>query len=192
MSNLPLQTPPASAVTLPDAARREIDIVKLAREIAMDLRELSEILKLHAITNEEFERLKRLPYFNKVLTAELEAWQAATNTQERVRLKAAAMMEEYLPELFKRMVDPNQDLMKAVKGAELVTKLAALGEADKGAFDPSNRVVITINMGNDSKLQVSKTLPPQVIDHEPLGSAVDLADELQQNLFEGSIDADLN
>lgn len=187
-----LSLPPDYVPTLPAAAQREINIVKLAREIAMDQRELSEILEHHCVPQKEFEALKRNPYFNRVLSAEVEAWESATNTQQRVRIKSAAMMEELLPELYKRLVSPKEDLLKVVKGAELVTKLSGLGVEENRDNDPSNRVVITINMGADSKLQVSKGLPPQVIEHEPTINVSDMADEMQQNLFEESVNVSQN
>lgn len=184
MSDLSL--PPDYVPTLPEAAKREIDIVKLAREIAMDLRPLDDILEHHLVSKSDFEKLKRNPYFNRVLSAETEAWNSGTNTGDRVRLKAAAMMEELLPDLYKRMVQPKEDLLKVVKGAELVTKLAGLNMENDKNHNPSDKVVITINMGSDNKLQVAKTVTPQVIEHEP--TPTELADELQQNLFELSID----
>lgn len=183
MSELTL--PPDYTPTLPEAARREINIVKLAREIAMDLRELPQILEHHCISRDEFERLKRNPYFIKVLQGETEAWQSATNTGERVKIKAAAMAEEWLPELFKRIINPKEDLLKVVKGGELVVKMAGLNAEDGKGSNPSDKVVITINMGADNRLQVAKQVTPQVIDHEP---TLDPATELQQNLFENSID----
>jgi hypothetical protein len=185
MSDLSL--PPDYAPGLPEAAKREINIVKLAREIAMDLRELDQILEHHLIDRQAFEQLKRNPYFCRVLSSEVEAWQSATNTGERVKLKAAAMMEELLPTLFERIVNPKEDLMKVVKGGELVTKLAGLNAEDNKNINPSDKVVITINMGADNKLQIAKQVTPQVIDHEPL-DPVQEANELQQNLFEASID----
>lgn len=182
MSDLTL--PPDFEPTLTAAAKQEIDIVKLAREIAMDLRPLGEILEHHRVSVSEFERLKRHPYFCRVLNAEVEAWQSAVNTGERVRLKSQAMMEEFLPDLYRRMVAPKEDLLKVVKGAELVAKLASLG-GDANSGKPGDKVVISINMGAQ-KIEAVKTVTPQVIEHEP--APQDLADELQQNLFEISVD----
>lgn len=171
--------------TLTAAAKQEIDIVKLAREIAMDLRPLDQILEHHKVSLEAFEKLKRQPYFSRVLSAEVEAWQSAVNTGERVRLKSQAMMEEFLPDLYKRMIAPKEDLLKVVKGAELVAKLADLGESKNGS-NPGDKVVIHIDMGAAGQLQVAKQVTPQVIDHEP--TVQELHDELQQNLFEISVD----
>lgn len=179
------QPPPTTFVpTLPAGTEQEINIVKLAREIAMDLRELDQILKQHGVTPAKFEELKRHPYFVRVLSAEVEAWESATNTSERVKLKAAAMMEEWLPSLYGRITNPDEDLMKVVKGGELVVKVAGLNADTGGNSNPSDKVVITINMGADNKLQVAKTVTPQVIEHD--------ANELQQSLFEESLEISPN
>jgi hypothetical protein len=183
MSDLSLPADYEPALTA--AAKQEIDIVKLAREIAMDLRPLKDILEHHRVDVETFEKLKRHPYFARVLNAEVEAWQSAVNTGERVRLKSQAMMEEFLPDLYKRMIAPKEDLMKVVKGAELVAKLADLGESNKGQ-NPGDKVVIHIDMGAAGTMRVAKQVTPQVIDHEP--TPEQLHDELQQNLFELSVD----
>lgn len=166
--------------TLPVGADRERDMVKLAREIAMDLRPLDVILEMHQVKREEFELIKVNPYFVRVLSAEKEAWEAASNTAQRVSLKSAAIVEEFLPELYRRMVNPKEDLLKVVKGLEHVSKLAGMGKESERSTDLADKVVITINMGADAKLQMTKEVPSKVIDHD--------ANELQQNLFEVSLD----
>lgn len=176
MSDLTL--PPDYAPALSAAASQEINIVRLAREIAMDLRPVEQILEHHRVSREQFEQLKRHPYFDRVLRDQIKEWESAINTGERVRLKAQAAVEELLPELYKRVITPKEDLLKVTKGAELIVKLSGLGVDAKDVGDPSSRVQITINMGADNKIQVSKSLPPKVIDHE------EPADELQQGLFE--------
>jgi hypothetical protein len=151
---------------VPTATDDEISIVKLAREIAMDLRELDQILEMHGVTKEKFEKLKVNPRFVAVLSSELASWGTALNTNERVKLKAGSMIEEFLPELYARLVDPRENLMAKVKGAELVTKLAGMGVTEAKVHDPSDRVTITINLGEDKKLEFRKPLPAQVIEHE--------------------------
>lgn len=185
MSDLSL--PPDYVPTLPAGSEHEANIVKLAREIAMDLQPLDKILELRGISRDKFEQLKVNPYFVRVLTAEREAWESAVNTRQRVEMKAAAMVEEFLPTLYTRMVQPKEDLLKVVKGLEHVSKLANMGRDKEGASDPNDRVTITINMGADNKLHLTKQIPAKVIDHD--------ANELQENLFEVSLespDADSN
>lgn len=152
--------------SVPVATQDDIEMIKLAREIAMDQRELDEILEMHGVSKEKFEKLKVSPRFVSVLTSELAAWGSATNTNERVKLKSGAMIEEFLPHLYARLVDPKENLMAKVKGAELAAKLAGMGLSEAKINDPTDRVTITINLGEDKKLEFRKTLPVQVIEHE--------------------------
>jgi hypothetical protein len=179
MSDLSL--PPNYVPTLPAGADRERFMVRLAREIAMDLRPLDAILELNGVSHAEFERIKVNPYFTRVLINEKENWEAAANTKQRVELKAAAIVEEFLPELYRRLVDPKEDLLKVVKGLEHASRLAKMGHDKDGSVDPTDKVVITINMGADAKLQVTKQVPAKVIEHD--------ANELEQNVFEASLEA---
>jgi hypothetical protein len=178
MSDLSL--PPDYIPTLPAGSDRERSMVKLAREIAMDLRPLDDILELHGISRGEFERIKVNPYFTRVLTAEKEVWEAASNTRQRVEMKAAAIVEEFLPELYRRMVNPKEDLLKVVKGLEHASRLAKMGNEKIDSVDMADKVVITINMGADARLEMTKQVPAKVIDHD--------ADELQQNVFDLSLE----
>lgn len=161
--SLPLDYP-----VVPAAVAEEIKLVKLAREIAIDILPLDDILKNHNIQPIEFDAIKHSPHFTSILKAEVEAWSNATNTPERVRLKAASMVEEYLPELYSRLNDRDEKLADKIKGLEVVSRLAEIGNSNKNnPGDISDRVTITINLGNASKLEYNKPLPPKVIDHEP-------------------------
>ena len=158
---------PADYPTVPVGVYDDMKLVKLAREIAMGIKDLPEILFDNGLIQREFEEIQQLPHFNKMLASEMQAWQSAVNTQERVKLKAGAMIEEYLPELYARLNDRDEPLMGKIKAMELVSKMAGFGERDIAqAGSPGDRVQVIINLGADVKLQYEKQLPPKVIDHE--------------------------
>jgi hypothetical protein len=163
----------------------EMRIVRLAREIAMQLRDLPDILKSHGVPQTEFEKLKAHPYFVSVLTSELAAWEAAGNTHDRVKLKSAALIEEWLPELYASMSDRKEALSSRVKAAELAAKLAGMGVYDAKLEGASaDRVQITINMGADRKLEINKGMVPKVLDNDdPLNvfSASPAGDNIRPN-----------
>ncbi len=171
---------PADYPAIPVGVYDDMKLVKLAREIAMGIKDIPDILFDHSLTQLEFDSIKRLPHFNKILAAEIADWGSAVNTAERVKLKMGAMVEEIAPELYARLNDPKEPLMAKIKGIELAAKLAGLGQADispTGA--PGDRVQVIINLGADTKLEYEKRLPPKVIEHE--------ATTVQS--FEESIDA---
>lgn len=146
----------------------DITLVKLAREIAMDIAPLDTILKQYAITMDAWAILQSNTRFQKYLLSEVEAWNTALNTHERVKLKAAAMLEEWLPELNNRLHDGDEALPAKIEGGKMLTRIAGMGENSVGGSGGGERFTVTINLGADSQLTFDKTLPQRVIEHEPL------------------------
>lgn len=141
-------------------------LVALAREIAMDLNEIETILKTLNINQDAWETIQASPRFRALLEAEVIAWQAGGNTHERVKLKAASMVEEWLPELNARMHDNKETLTAKIEAGKLAARLADLGLAKANVEGVGERFSITINLGADSQLTFTKELPPQVIEGE--------------------------
>lgn len=143
-------------------------LVKLAREIAMDILSLETILKQHSISPEQWEDLKYNGKFKLLLESESEAWNTALNTHERVKLKAAAMLEEWLPELNNRLHDIDEALPAKIEGAKMLTRVAGMGMPGQVEGGTAERFTVTINLGaNAEPLQFVKELPAKVIEHEP-------------------------
>jgi hypothetical protein len=149
-------------------ASNDLELVKLAREIAMDIQPIETILKHYAISDEQWSKLQRSTRFISLLSSEVESWQTALNTHERVKLKSAAMLEEWLPELYRRMHNNDEAMPAVVEAGKMLSKLAGLGgEKDIGA-GIGERFVINISMGPKVEpVTFAKDVTPQVtIDHE--------------------------
>jgi hypothetical protein len=145
-------------------------LVKLAREIAMDIHPLETILKQYSISGEGWERLQKNPRFIALLGSEVEAWNTALNTAERVKLKAASMMEEFLPELNNRLHDGQEALPAKIEGAKLVAKMAGIGEKASFEGGSGEKFTVTINLGaGAAPITIAKDVTPavQTIEHEP-------------------------
>lgn len=129
---------------------QELRLVRLARELAMDMQPVPAVLQRLGLTTDELERLQRLPKFQKILAAECAAWESALNTHERVKLKAAAIIEDFLPEAHARMHNPAEALPAKTEVAKLVTRLAGMGlertgEAGAGGGE---KFLLQINIGD--------------------------------------------
>ena len=155
-----------TALATVDADVTELKLLQLAREIAMDIRPLDEILKNHNLTNEQFELVARMPRFQSYVESEAAAWHGSLNTHERVKLKAAAMLEEWLPELNVRMHDRAESLNAKIEAGKLARDLAGFARNGVGVEGSGEKFSVTINLGQDSKLTFEKQLPPIVIDAE--------------------------
>lgn len=130
--------------------QRDIDLIRFAREIAIDHWDIEEVLDRYQLRYDDFRLLCEFPRFTALLANEEEAWLSAKNTHERVRLKSAALIENYLEEAHKSLHDPNQTLIAKTGLAKLVGSFAGLGEealrAQKG--QSGSGFSITINLGD--------------------------------------------
>lgn len=142
----------------------EVTALKLAREIAMSFNEIEDILKNHDISADRYAELQKNPYFQALVRSEVEAWTAATNTSERVKLKAAAMLEQWLPEAYARAHDRTEGLSAKVELMKLIKSLTGFGVS--AAEGGGERLSVTINLGADSTLKYEKTIAPPIIEGE--------------------------
>jgi hypothetical protein len=175
---------PADYPTIPVSVYDEVKLVKLARQIAMGIKDLPDILFEHSLTLREWDEIKVLPAFGRMLEGEVKAWEGADNTVGRLKLKTAAMLEEYLPELYARLNDREEPLMAKIKALELTAKIAGFGDRAEGVTgNPGDKVHVIINLGGDANKEYIKQLPHKVIEHEPTPV---------QPTFEESLDASAN
>lgn len=152
-------------------------MLKVAREIAADIREIPDILKLHGISEAEWDTIKEHPRFLKLLRDAVIEWQSVGNTADRVRVKSLAFTEEALPELYARLHDPKEPLSAKVELLKTVAKIGGVGEkaADAGG---GQRMVVTINLGSDSQLRFTKDITPTTDSDILLPDEVTEEDEL--------------
>ena len=159
---------PADYPTIPVGVYDEAKLVKLARQIAMGIKEIPDILFDNSLTLREFDEIQQLPFFGKLLESEVKAWEGAANTHERLKIKSASMLEEYLPELYARLNDREEPLMAKIKALELTAKIAGFGDREApNAGSPGDKVHVIINLGADHRAEYIKQLPHKVIEHEP-------------------------
>lgn len=134
----------------------------------MDIFPVETILDAHGITSEQWIEIRGNQHFKNLLVDQLAVWNGALNTQERVKLKSAALIEEWLPELNALMHDRNQGLAAKVEAGKLAARLAELGLNKAGiGGEIGERFSVTINLGADAQLRFEHKVTPQVIDVTP-------------------------
>jgi hypothetical protein len=132
-------------------------LLKLAREIAMDMRPIEEVLVSQGVSEQEWERISQNATFQSYLSRLVLEWNSAVNTAERVRLKSLAFVEESLPEFYARAHDPKETLNAKVEVLKTVARFAGVGiAADTGVT--GERLSVTINLGADHQLKIEKTM----------------------------------
>ena len=148
------------------AGFHDLLIIKLAREIAMDIRPLDEILETHAIAPQDWDEIRENVHFQDVLRGAIEEWQAAGNTPDRVKLKSLAFVEEALPEFYARAHDPKEPLSSKIEVLKTISKFAGIGGSNFDASVGGEKFSVTINLGADHSLKIEKSLPHKVIEGE--------------------------
>lgn len=137
------------------------ELAKLAREIAMDIKERTLVFKEYALTETQYEFLEaNNDFYKAALQAACVEWHAPLSTQERIKVEAAAILEDSLLGIGARMQNKSEGLPGVIEAAKLFAKVAGVGEREVGLGTPGERFTINIDLGGDQKLVVSSTPAP--------------------------------
>jgi hypothetical protein len=137
--------------------------LQVAREIAIGHYDLSEILDRYKIPLAQWEQIKDSHRFKEALEREIVNWNAAINTDQRVKLKAAAIIEEWLLEANQRLHDKGEVLSSKVSLAQVIAKFAGIG-VQSGGEQAGEKFSVVINLGGDDKIKIEKEVTPRVIE----------------------------
>lgn len=141
-------------------------LVILAREVAMEIHPIEAILERFGVSLDEWEMIKAKPMFCSFLQDAMITWNNALSGSERIKVKALAAVEDWLVEAYAILHDKQSALRDRVELAKLMSRLAGVGEKTGGEVSSGERISITINMGEDHKLQVEKIHAPKILEHQ--------------------------
>lgn len=145
------------------ASFNDNDLMKLVREIAMDIRSLDDILASHDVSREAWETYTENPQFQSRLRAACEEWNSAGNTADRVKIKSLAFIEEALPEFYARAHSDGENLAAKVEILKTVAKFAGIGGTVEGGAT-GERLSVVINLGADQTLRIDKEINARTIE----------------------------
>lgn len=158
-SHLPTPAPGNLPAVIKPKVMDEVQQSKLAREVVMDIRNISEVLKEYGLTAKQYKDLATQPYYKKALEIALQEWNSALTTVQRIKVKAAALLEQNLLNLGVRMGQETENLPAVVETGKLLTKLAGIGEQGQQQ-NSGEKFSITISMGGDATLKFEKDVTP--------------------------------
>jgi anti-sigma-K factor RskA len=149
----------------------EVDISRLAREIARNLKPLELVLEDQSIDSEQWERIKENDIFSARLAEEAAVWSATTkdNLRHRIATKAAVAVEELMLDAIDMVQDKRIGGEARIKALQFLAKLGQLESSANTSDDGSGRVTINILLGG-KKLSFDKdgAGQPTLIEHEPV------------------------
>lgn len=128
---------------------------RLAREVAMDIKERHTILKDFGLTQVQYDFLEgNNEFYRSALAAACHDWHAPLSTAERIKVEAAAILEDSLLGLGARMQNKGEGLPGVIEAAKLFAKVAGVGEREGGTLPSGERFVINIDLGADQKISI--------------------------------------
>ena len=136
------------------------ELASLAREVAMDIKELPDILRTYKLTEKAYLDICDVPFYKRALEVSTIEWNSALSTHERIRLEAAATLENALPGLSARMNNKEEAFPAAIEAGKLFAKIAGLDTQLKSEGSPGEKFTININLGADAKLHYEKDVTP--------------------------------
>lgn len=149
------------------------DLARLAREFALNIKERHVVLREFKLDEAQYEFLeKNNEFYKAALHAACIEWQGPLSTPDRLRIQAAAILEDSLPGLGARMQNKGEGLPGVVETAKLFAKVAGVGEREAGARGPGERFSINIDLGGDKKITLSSGPGEETNPNEPARLAI--------------------
>lgn len=146
-----------------------VKLAQLAREVAVERRNLKDILADFGLTEEDFVKVQTWPYFTSAVEAARLEWNGPNNTVQRAQLGAATAVEDAIPMVAGRMHSDKEPLAAVVEAGKWLSKVAGIGESKQDG-NSAEKFSITINLGDDKKLKFEKDItptPPLIEQKEP-------------------------
>ena len=132
--------PPVNSIYPP-----ELDsLASLAADLARQLEPADAIFKRYRMDDAVADELMANPAFIEMVKQAHHAWKDVSNASERVRLKAVIALEEMLPKMYRRAVDPDTPVGAANDTFKTFKALAGMDA--KEAADVGGRFSVTINL----------------------------------------------
>lgn len=149
-------------VALPQDKSTPQFLMAVARELAMDVHTVDNVIAKHGLTNAQYEFLStHNTFFKHALLQQVQEWQRLDSTQARLKAESAAALEEQLPIIASRMGSRSEKLSDVVEAAKLFAKIAGVDTAPAGAGSAGERFTINIDLGADDKLTVRSGRNPE-------------------------------
>lgn len=132
-----------------------VQMVALARDLAINVNSVGTILTNHKLTNAQYEFLRdHNEFFQNALMQQATEWQGVKSTADRLKIEAQAALEEQMPVLASRMGSRGEKLIDTVEAAKFFAKVAGVDGDAQGARRGGEGFTITIDLGSDQRLTI--------------------------------------
>lgn len=142
-----------------------VDLAALAREIAMDIFPIEQVLEIHKLADDEWQKILAMPKFQAMLAGMQVEWQSAMHTRDRVKAKAATGLESQLEIYVAAIGDEAIPLTQRVEAGKFLARLGELdGMHDAKGIGSGGSVTINITTSSDKPTITLTATPSPVLD----------------------------
>ena len=127
MPKTPLFAPAHSSII---STQEEHRLRQLAVEMAKDIANPPDILKALGFTPVEFEEIQQTRAYKQMYAEALSEWASASNTQKRVKLKAAATIELIMHEFYQDLRNRGENLSARTELLKTIARIGGLGNPE--------------------------------------------------------------
>jgi hypothetical protein len=129
---------------------------RLAWELAAEITPVTDILARYGITPADFRNKLKDPMFRGAIREAKSIWKSDLNVQQRVRVKAAMMVEDSLLDVFAIIKNESQPAAAKLEAFEKLLKTSDMvPKAGKGDNSTAGAFKINIILGNEPNQQVT-------------------------------------
>lgn len=142
---------------------KDIDVIRLAREVAIDHYPIQDILNRYNIDTGTWDALNEWPRFKELVDHERQQWQSALNTNTRIKLKSATVIEEWMEHGNKLLHSAQETFNSKIELIKLLGKFSGLDAQDKIIGEAAaGRVTINIKIGDKNVGYEEETFIPTI------------------------------
>ena len=120
---------------------------RLIADLVANIRFQADVLKQYGLTERDLAAKMLNPGFAAHFRATSAAWNSDMNATERIRLKAAFILEDSLPDLGRIIKNPQTPVNAKLAAVESLTKISTVAHVPKDQGGGAEKHSITINIG---------------------------------------------
>jgi hypothetical protein len=124
---------------------------RLAVEIAVQIRPISEVLVAYSLTRAGLVRKLKDPMFRDMVKQAKSIWSSDLSIKERIRLKAQVCVEDSLLEVFKIVHNVDMAVPAKLDAFKQLARVAEVDSPERGKGDSGSRFTVSINLGDTIK-----------------------------------------
>jgi len=151
---------PTLPVPEPETNSRD---ARLASELVANLRPRTEVAQAYGYTPAALSAKLRDSGFKRILRETKELWESDTNAKDRIRKKAALLVEDSLLDIYGIVTDDSVTPNVRNASFENLAKVADVTAPSKGGVGEGSGFKVVINLPDPDK---SVTLSAPIIEHE--------------------------